>query len=331
MRKRLLLITVLVIMAFCLCACGASDEGTAEPAAEESEAPFTFENGVFTCQTFSATVPDGWCIDQYADEDSVKFMNAADEESYDVFTNASVEISVDAYAFLPPDAVVTKDSTIENDKQFFVDSNPEISDYAVDVYSGSLLKGESFSYKGCTNEYYIMDSWVEGTEDCSIAHIKVSYYTEEEKAVVDEIVASMVYTPGGEDDGAAEAAADSEKSIDEEYFSIELPADWYLDPERSEGEIKVKCSRMESGYVTVDAYTTGDDAATWAEKYNGNFGGDNTIETYEYNGTTYKGINPDSMSVLVADGSGEGITIHVKTMFCMLPDIEDLMEAITVK
>lgn len=324
---------VLMMLAACLTACGGGGqtEQEAEPA---DEGPFTFENGVFTCQTFSVTVPDGWCIDEYADEDSVTFMNAASEEDYDVFSNASVDISVPEYSYQPPDSSLTKESNIENDKQFF-EGEPAISDASLGIFSGSYLLGPSHAYNGCTNGYYILDSWVEGTDDCSIAIIRTSWYTDEEKAVIDQIVSSIVFTPGGTEEAAAPeeeaAAADDERFIDEENFSIQLPDDWYLDPDRSEGEIKLKCKRMSSGYVTVRSSPTGRNAEEWAEAYDGNFGGGNTIETYEYNGATYKGINPDSLSILVADASAEGVTVHVKTMFCMLDSIEDLMNAITIK
>ncbi|MCF0123532.1 MAG: hypothetical protein HUJ67_05410 [Ruminiclostridium sp.] len=330
MKKYLLALLSLVAMLALLTACG----GETQPAdTEDGDADVAevtgpvLADGVFTTETFTLQVPEGWVMDSNADEDQVALLKCESEDEHDVFSQPSLLIEVGYMVYRDREGTGSLDKLVENDKQFFENGTPAIADFTMGDYVGFKLSGSSPFYKGCLNDYYDLDWWAEGTDLCSRMVIKASYFTGEEQAEIQGMLDSLkvLVTAPESEEGATGGDV-----VATDGFTLTVPAGWVID-KQSAATTTLKNTKFDSGYVEVSCYTKSNDAATEAEKYNGNFGGDNEIWTREYNGITYYGITPsDAMEIMVAD-CGDGITLHIKTMFLTLDQVPEIMDGIVLK
>lgn len=223
MKKRLVVATV-AVLALGLVGCGKKEEettaatteattevtteaateatvtdATTEEATEETtEAPtdYTFANGEFKNDSLSITALDGWVIDDfYTDDECIKLVKASDADSYDVFNNSSLKITVSKFASKSESEFTDIDHICDNDKQFF-DGEPAIEAVTFGDYSGKQLSGQSASYKNKLLVMQNMNLWIEDTstdlwDNYSQIDIDYEYVSEDDLAEIQSMLETL--------------------------------------------------------------------------------------------------------------------------------------------
>lgn len=233
-----------------------ADSTKAYAAVEKS---YTFEKGLYDNETFTISLPEGWCLhEDSCTENQAEFYKADKEEDYDPSSNPSIFISISDYSLEIEDRESWLNEAVARDMDYFTE-DVKTDDVSIAFYKGKVLSGKLKDQENLTGDYYNLDHWQEDSDMQSIMQIKV-INKKEDPYPVEEILETLeVKLDAGEesddfDDEFAEDPEDSDQDQTEnteeisESDSSESSEDQLTDPtleDPEEEEIEEEAGTVE--------------------------------------------------------------------------------------